>query len=60
MYIPVCAVQLIEGDCPVGWTVKYVAEVGLSVQSLTEILGASLIPLVTAYAFRQIRLTIRD
>lgn len=60
MYIPVCAVQLIEGDCPVGWTVKYVAEVGLSVSDLKMLLGASLAPLVTAYAFRRIRLAIHD
>jgi len=60
MYIPVCAVELISGDCPVGWTVKYVAEVSLTASDLKMLLGASLAPLVTAFAFRRIRLSIHD
>lgn len=60
MYIPVCTVELINGDCPVGWTVKYVAEMSLSVADLKTLIGTSVIPLVTAYAFRQIRLSISD
>ncbi|WP_146149079.1 hypothetical protein [Photobacterium gaetbulicola] len=60
MYIPVCTVELINGDCPVGWTVKYVAEMSLSAADLKTLIGTSVIPLVTAYAFRQIRLSISD
>lgn len=59
MYIPTCAVEIVNNDCPTGWVFKYVSDVYLSTSDLKLLIGASIAPLATAYVFRQIRISIQ-
>ncbi|WP_318515269.1 hypothetical protein [Photobacterium leiognathi] len=60
MYVPVCSVAIVNNDCPVGWTVHYIAQASLTTSDISQLVIAGIIPMCTAYAFRAIRLAIHD
>ncbi|WP_305817109.1 hypothetical protein [Photobacterium leiognathi] len=60
MWVPVCAVQIVNNDCPVGWTVQFIAQASLTVTDIRQLLISGIIPMCMAFAFRAIRLSIHD
>lgn len=60
MWLPVCSVALINGDCPTGWAMHYIAQATISSTDLKQLVVSGIIPLCTAYAFRVVRQTIHD
>ncbi|MDF2186302.1 hypothetical protein O1O06_16295 [Grimontia hollisae] len=60
MYIPMCAVEVINGECATGFVYQYMSPIVLTASDLKQLIGAGLIPMATAYVFRAIRKTIND
>ncbi len=60
MYIPMCAVEVINGECSTGFVYQYMSEIILTTSDLKQLVGAGIIPMCTAYAFRAIRKAIND
>ncbi|PSU45377.1 hypothetical protein C9J12_22690 [Photobacterium frigidiphilum] len=60
MYLPACSVPLINGDCPAGWAVQYIAEIAFTATDIKQLMAAGIAPLATAYVFKAIRKSIGD
>lgn len=59
-WIPICSVEVVNGECPSGWEYIHQAHVVLTAADIYELLGAGLVPLTTAYVFKRIIRSIQD